>query len=206
MLDQAIGSRLAAGFDSLVFDSQAVFRAVMWALARPGTVERIGPQLAPPAPLSPEAAAVALALCDYETPVWLDPMLAASPDVAAYLRFHTGAPMVAEPAEARFVLIADPSRMPDLHLFAQGTPDYPDASATLIVQVEQFTESGLVLQGPGIEGARGFGAAPLPADIATRLSANRALFPRGVDLVLAGAGGVAALPRSTVVRSSITGG
>ena len=39
-------------------------------------------------------------------------------------------------------------------------------------------------------------AAPLPDDLPARLAANRALFPRGVDLILVAADEVAALPRS----------
>lgn len=190
---------LALGFANPVFDAQAVFKAVMWALSRPGRVEGLDVSLAPPAPLSPEAAAVVLALADYETPLWLDPALAESPDVGAFLRFHTGAPIVSDPGAARFAVISKPLKMLDFHAFPQGSPDYPDISATLIVQVERFSAAGLVLEGPGIKGRQSFGAHPLPDDMAARLRANRGLFPRGVDLVFAGAGGVVALPRSVSV-------
>ncbi len=190
---------MATGFDDPVFDSQATFRAAMWALSRPGRVDPIRAGLAPPAPLTPEAAALVLALCDYETPLWLDPVLARVPAVAAFLRFHTGAPIVEEAREARFALIAEPFDMPDFSDFAQGSPEFPDASATLILQVETFT-GGLVLEGPGIKGRAAFGAAPLPADFIERMAANRAGFPLGVDLLLAGAGGVAGLPRSVTVK------
>ncbi|MCS0493873.1 phosphonate C-P lyase system protein PhnH [Ancylobacter sp. MQZ15Z-1] len=195
---------LALGFRDPVFDAQASFRAAMWALARPGTPCPLDVALAPPAPLAPEAAALVLALCDYETPLWLDAPLSAVPEVAAFLRFHAGAPLVGEPGEARFALIADPRAMPGFEAFAQGTPEFPDASATLIVQIEgftdeHFTDGGFMLEGPGIEGSVRFGAAPLPADFVARMAANRALFPRGVDLLLAGAGHVAGLPRSVTV-------
>ena len=61
------------GFADAVREAQAVFRTVMMALARPGTIGRIEARLTPPAPLTPELAAVALTLADHETPVWLDP-------------------------------------------------------------------------------------------------------------------------------------
>ncbi|MGA0563612.1 phosphonate C-P lyase system protein PhnH [Ancylobacter sp. VNQ12] len=191
---------LSAGFADPVFDAQAVFRAAMWALARPGRVEPVNAGLMPPAPLSPEAAALVLALCDYETPIWLDAALAAAPDVAQFLRFHTGASIVDDPGAARFALIADPLAMTDFAAFAQGSPEFPDASTTLIVQVAGFGAAGFTLEGPGIEGTVGFAATPLPEDLAARMAANRALFPLGVDLLLAGAGGVAGLPRSLTVR------
>lgn len=202
MSPQALAAALSPGFPDPVLDSQSAFRAIMWALARPGTVEPLNAALAPPAPLSVEAAAIALALADYETPLWLDPTLAAGSEVGAYLRFHTGAPIVSEPEAARFALIADPLSMPDFSIFAQGSPDYPDASASLILQVERFGATGLELEGPGIAGVRGFGAAPLPADIIARWARNRALFPRGIDLILAGPGGIAGLPRSVAIREA----
>jgi alpha-D-ribose 1-methylphosphonate 5-triphosphate synthase subunit PhnH len=191
---------LARGFDDPVGDSQAAFRAAMWALARPGRVEALATDLTPPAPLSPETAALVLALCDYETPLWLDAALAAVPEVADFLRFHTGAAILEEPGEARFAIISDPLEMPDFSAFPQGSPEFPDASATLIVQVAGFSDARFILKGPGIKGKTPFGAAPLPADFATRMAANRALFPREVDLLLVGPGGVAGLPRSVTVR------
>ncbi|WP_371346973.1 phosphonate C-P lyase system protein PhnH [Ancylobacter sp. IITR112] len=190
---------MATGFDDPVFDSQASFRAAMWALSRPGRVEPITATLTPPAPLNPEAAALVLALCDYETPLWLDAALARSSEVAAFLRFHTGAPIVTDAREARFAVIAEPAEMPDFFDFAQGSPEFPDDAATLILQVESFT-AGLVLEGPGINGRTAFGATPLPGDFIDRMAANRAGFPLGVDLLLAGAGGVAGLPRSVTVK------
>ncbi len=51
---------LAPGFADPVHDAQATFRAVMDALARPGLPRPLTPGLTPPAPLTPELAAVAL--------------------------------------------------------------------------------------------------------------------------------------------------
>ena len=69
---------IEGGFADLVLGAQSVFRATMDALARPGTVQSIASDAAPPAPLTPELAALALTLCDHDTPVWFDPELAAS--------------------------------------------------------------------------------------------------------------------------------
>jgi alpha-D-ribose 1-methylphosphonate 5-triphosphate synthase subunit PhnH len=189
---------IAAGFSDSVLGGQKVFRAVMDALARPGSIQKIGGLPAPPAPLSPAAGAIALTLADYDTPVWLDPPLAAGLQVAAWLRFHTGAPITADPARAAFAFLADPVRMPALDAFALGTPEYPDRSTTLVLQIESFAKGGsLRLSGPGIAGSQEtFSASPLPLDFATQMAANRALFPRGVDVLLATRDQVAGLPRS----------
>jgi alpha-D-ribose 1-methylphosphonate 5-triphosphate synthase subunit PhnH len=175
-----------------------VFRAALDALARPGRpVALPAAGLVPPAPLTPELAALALALADADAPLWLDAPLAGSAAVPGYLRFHTGARLVADPAEAAFALISDAVATPDFETFAQGTDQYPDRSTTLILAVESFASSGITLKGPGIQGSVSFGADPLPADIVARLSANRTLFPRGLDLLLAGGGQVLGIPRSS---------
>lgn len=194
---------LAPGFTDPVHDAQATFRAVMDALARPGLPRPLTPGLTPPAPLTPELAAVALTLTDADTPVWLDAGLAAAPAVAAYLRFHTGAPLTADPAEAAFALISDPARCPPLGTFAPGTPAYPDTATTLVFALEAITAGeGLCLAGPGIRGTTRVALAPLPKGFVAQLAENRAGFPLGVDLILTAPGRVAGLPRSTAVTEN----
>ena len=70
---------LAPPFPAPVVANQVVFRAVMDAVARPGEVRALPPVVGAPSPLSATAAALALALLDYETPLWLDPPLATMP-------------------------------------------------------------------------------------------------------------------------------
>jgi alpha-D-ribose 1-methylphosphonate 5-triphosphate synthase subunit PhnH len=177
------------------FASQAAFRVVMEALARPGEIKTLRGVTAP-APLAPAAAALVQCLADYETPIWLDPPLAEVPSVGEWIRFQTGAPLVTEPHDAAFALIGDPLAMPDFFQFALGSEEYPDRSATVIVQIERFGGRALAMEGPGIKGVRSFTAEPLPDDFVDRLRANRELFPRGVDLVMVAGEQVVALPRS----------
>jgi alpha-D-ribose 1-methylphosphonate 5-triphosphate synthase subunit PhnH len=191
---------LAPAFDDPALASQAVFRTVMEAMARPGLPRLLPSGLAAPPPLGPTAAAVALTLLDYETPFWLDPALAAAPEVAVWLKFHTGAPLALDSQEAAFAFVSDAAAMPPFGAFSAGTLEYPDRSATLVLQVARFGQGdALELSGPGISGSRSFSAQPLPPDFRTRLIANRELFPRGVDLILVSPDAVAALPRSVRV-------
>jgi alpha-D-ribose 1-methylphosphonate 5-triphosphate synthase subunit PhnH len=193
---------LAPAFDDPALASQAVFRTVMEAMARPGQARPLPSRLAAPPPLSPAAAAVALTLLDYETPFWLDQGLAAAREVAAWFRFHTGAPHTADPGQATFAFLSDPAALPAFDAFSQGSLEYPDRSTTLVLQVASFDhDDALSLCGPGIAGKRAFSAAPLPPDFRARLIANRNLFPRGVDLILVTPDAVAALPRSIRVSS-----
>lgn len=193
---------LAAAFPESALASQAVFRAVMDALARPGEIRPLPHALTAPAPLSATAAALATALLDYETPLWLDAALSETPDVTRWIRFHTGARVTADPRQAAFAFIADPARAPAFDSFALGTPEYPDRSTTIVLQVEQFgSGQPLALRGPGIADSVSLSAQPLPPDFLDRLAANHALFPRGVDVIMLSATSVAALPRSVVAST-----
>lgn len=188
---------LAHGFADPVHDGQSTFRAVMDALARPGRVRPLASRLSPPAPLTPELAAIALALVDADTPLWLDAPLRAEPEVAAFLRFHTAAPLVEAPREAAFALISDPARCPPLGDFAQGSLAYPDGSTTLVLAMESLSEStGPAFAGPGIRGTVRFAARPLPAEWPAQWAANHAGFPTGIDLLFVASGAIVGLPRS----------
>jgi alpha-D-ribose 1-methylphosphonate 5-triphosphate synthase subunit PhnH len=188
---------IGSGFADPVHSAQAAFRAVLEAMSRPGTVHAIGANVASSQPLSPAMAAIALTLCDQDTLVWLDAELRASQDVAAWLRFHCGAKIVDDASAASFAFAADIRALPAFDSFNLGSADYPDRSTTLVLRVGSFTTGqALMLEGPGIKSRQTFRADPLPDDFAKRLRQNRELFPRGVDLILASATEIAALPRS----------
>jgi alpha-D-ribose 1-methylphosphonate 5-triphosphate synthase subunit PhnH len=185
------------GFSDPVQASQQVFRAVMDAMAQPGTVHQFPGFTAPPPPLGPVAGAVICALADADTPVWLDPSMAKTGMVRDWVVFHTGAPTTPYQSEAAFALVAAPQKLSSLNGFALGTQEYPDRSTTLILQVETLTKGPkLVFEGPGIEGQSTLAPDPMPQHFTAQWRANRAAFPRGVDLILAAPDGVAALPRS----------
>lgn len=192
---------LSGGFEAPVFDAQMVFRSIMDAFARPGTAVALDAKTEPPGPLSAEAGAVALALLDHETPVWCDSVLAGAPRVLDWLKFHTGAPVTEAPEDAAFAFIGQPDRMPALAAFAQGTAEYPDRSTTLVVMATRLgtdrSAGGAELSGPGIRTATRFAPDPLPPGFWDQARANHAQFPRGVDMVFAAPGRIAALPRST---------
>lgn len=189
-----VSEGLLPGFAEPVFDAQRVFRVILDAMARPGVIGQlpVGPA---PRPLQPATAAVALALIDCDTPLWLDP---ASRGVADYLRFHCGCRPTEDIKTAAFAIITDVAAMPPLSAFAQGTDDFPDRSATLILQVPTLIEGDpWDLSGPGIRATRRFRPGGLPAGFREWLADNHAVFPRGVDLVFACGTTVAALPRTT---------
>lgn len=192
-------AEMAAGFVDPVHDAQIIFRATLDAMARPGRVFDVETVLAPPAPLGPVAGAVALGLVDNDTPVWLDTVLRTAA-VEDYLRFHTGCPVTDDQGRAAFGLIADLANLPDFDDFAYGSPEYPDRSATLIIQVDSLVSGqGVRFTGPGIETEHRIAAAPLDDDFWRAAQRNHGRFPLGLDFILTSEGAVAACPRSTVI-------
>ncbi|MEL7280476.1 MAG: phosphonate C-P lyase system protein PhnH [Pseudomonadota bacterium] len=181
---------LTGGFDSPAIQSAHAFRSVMEAMARPGTVQEIqGAE--PPAPLSKAAGCVLLTLCDADTPVYLAGE-ADTAEIRKWLAFHTGAP-VTGPSHCMFAIGTWDALMP-LSNYPIGTPDYPDRSATLIVECSTLAQEGATLKGPGIKTNA---ALSLPEVAA--FQSNNALFPLGLDFILTCDSEVAALPRTTEV-------
>ncbi|MCA0058645.1 MULTISPECIES: phosphonate C-P lyase system protein PhnH [unclassified Mesorhizobium] len=194
---------IEGGFADPVFNAQTVFRAVMDAMARPGSVQSLPALARPPAPLSAISGAVALALCDNDTPLWLDPALHASAAVMSWLGFHSGAPLANTPADAHFAFVASPAEMMALDGFSQGTQDYPDRSTTLILQVGDLTSgTPLLLEGPGIEKTATIAPARMPRHFIEQWKQNINRFPRGVDIILAAHDSLACLPRTTRIKTT----
>lgn len=191
----------SGGFPEPVFAAQAVFRVVMDCMARPGTIGRIPAGARPPQPLEAAAGAVALTLCDHDTSVWLTPQLAKS-KLPGWLSFHTGATVTSEKQDASFAFIEKGGVVPGLGVFSQGTQEYPDRSTTIVIEIDSF-EGGrpLVLTGPGIRNEVRIAPKGLPEAFLSLAQANRALFPRGVDLILVAGDAVVCLPRTTIIRN-----
>jgi alpha-D-ribose 1-methylphosphonate 5-triphosphate synthase subunit PhnH len=190
----------ALAFADPAVESQAAFRAILKAIASPGAIEPCGQGLAPPAPLSPAAAATILTLADFETPLWIAPSLAAAGEAVAYLKFHTGAPLAASPDQAAFALVDLECDGLDLMSFAQGAPDYPDRSTTVVAETRSLARRpGLRITGPGVRGTAEIEFGPTPRDFLSQWEANHSRFPLGVDLILVHGAELAILPRSVRV-------
>jgi alpha-D-ribose 1-methylphosphonate 5-triphosphate synthase subunit PhnH len=191
-------AELPAGFADKVLSAQSTFRSIMDAMARPGSVQRIVAAAGTPAPMMRGTAAIALTLFDHDTPLWLDPPMSETPDVTKWLKFHTGAPVIADSSICSFALIGDAGALPALDRFAFGSNEYPDRSTTLILQVESLTQGpALELRGPGIDGTAVLQATIQPENLFERLEINQTLFPRGIDVVLVHDDAIVAIPRTT---------
>lgn len=212
-------STLGAGFSDVSHGSQAVFRSVLQAMSHPGRRVNVVSDAELPSGLTGEqhaAASVMLALLDAETTVWLSPGLA-SEQLATWLRFHTGCTVVDRSPDAQFVWAATLSELPDLAELNLGTDASPEHAATCVVGVTLLEPEGLevpsqpdasaawMLTGPGIERQEVLRIGHLSAAERDRFhemrATNHALFPRGVDVLLAHGTHLCGLPRTTCLAS-----
>jgi alpha-D-ribose 1-methylphosphonate 5-triphosphate synthase subunit PhnH len=153
-----------------------------------------------PEGLYPATAALCLTLADLDTALWLDDV-AATPETLAYLRFHCGAPIASEHQDADFALIARALAMPRLATFKAGEPEYPDRSATLIIEVPSLTGGPVTSwSGPGIPGVREVAINGLADGFWEEWELGRVLYPMGIDVVFTCADAVIALPRTIMVE------
>jgi alpha-D-ribose 1-methylphosphonate 5-triphosphate synthase subunit PhnH len=192
---------LAPGFADPVHDSQAVFRVLLDALARPGSTRAIEVALGDSDALAngPSAALAALlTLCDYATPVWLQRRDDA---LASTIRFHTGAPLVDAPDQAAFAYIDDAAALPSPEAFPLGDPAAPERSATLLIRVDAF-EGGrpLKLTGPGIETVAMIAPVGIDDTFWTARAALATVLPCGIDCYLVCGRAVMGIPRTTRVE------
>lgn len=189
-----------SGFADQARDSARAFRLMLDAMARPGRISAVDAALDAPAPLLASAATICLTLCDYDTPLWLDESLRQDA-VLDYLRFQTGAAIAADMKQASFLLCMPDTAGDALRAASCGTAEYPDASATLIIQVPSFTlGERLILKGPGIDGEADFRTLGLDERFWQAMEDNHQLFPLGVDVFFAAPAEIAGLPRSTHIR------
>ena len=185
------------GFADPVADAQRSFRAVLDAMAHPGRPHRLGAAPHPPPPLAAATAALLLTLADADTRLWLAPEFAVARE---WVAFHTGAPLRADPADAAFVVAGT---LPDFSRLSAGSDEAPEDSATLIVQVAAIGEGRRFrLCGPGLRAPATLAVAGLPEGFADIWAGNRALYPRGLDLVLVAGAALVALPRSVAVEAA----
>jgi alpha-D-ribose 1-methylphosphonate 5-triphosphate synthase subunit PhnH len=176
-----------------VADTRRTFRALVDAVARPGTVQTV--------PVGPADRAVIATLVDHEVTLWSD-------DEELTDRLA---------GEGRF----DPAPLPEadvvhttgeadgaITVAHRGTLKEPSDGATVVYRVDALSMDGdpaadtprLSLAGPGVPDRRelsveGFSVAEVEA-----FETATTGFPRGVDVVLTDAERVAALPRTATVE------
>jgi alpha-D-ribose 1-methylphosphonate 5-triphosphate synthase subunit PhnH len=173
-------------------DAQRAFRAVLDAMARPGTPTRLPLPSGAPAVLGP-----LLALADLDTPVCV--LGATTTDTDRWLAAVTTATSAppAELAGARLVAAMRPVTVEELQAVRTGAATDPEDAALVALSVPALTGGSAVrLSGPGVGSATVITPAGLPAgwlDVRAAVA-----YPAGADLLLVDPDGACVgLPRST---------
>ncbi len=195
-----------------VFDAQRHFRLLLDSMARPGQVrEFTGLTLSPPPPLSPAAAAIALALLDTNVSF---ACAGYGEGVGSYLRANTSSREAAIP-EADFLFFAPGAADPATVAMAKpGLLAYPDQGATLIMETAGLVEAAsfgrvngnetahglrVTLSGPGVDGTVNFGVQGLTLESLDAVRRLNREYPLGVELVLTAGNRFVSVPRSSAI-------
>jgi alpha-D-ribose 1-methylphosphonate 5-triphosphate synthase subunit PhnH len=194
--------------DSL--ESQAIFRMILYAMARPGKIVnlpnfKIDPPVGSKASLDSKYPFLVLFtfLDSYVRFKVLDRKNSIdATDVSTYVSTHTGS-REAPIEEADFILIYGGSSKGLVSRMKRGSLKYPNESATLIYGVEFLGEGSLhlTLSGPGVPSVCELDLEGVEMDEMRDLIRANSEFPLGLDVIFSDKDGKAAcLPRSTVVR------
>jgi alpha-D-ribose 1-methylphosphonate 5-triphosphate synthase subunit PhnH len=197
---------LSPEFISRTLGSQKVFRLALAALSRPASplAADFAGLFAESPPLPAVLAALALTLTDAAVSVWLSESLQ---EAAGWLVFHRAPVLAADPGRASFVIAACPGELPPLHTLNPGLARFPDRSATVFLggvldaagrpaKSRPAESRPLTASGPGLKEPAVFSGHGLSSEFIAGWAENRALYPLGVDVFLAGEKLLAGLPRS----------
>ncbi len=208
----------SAPFDP-IFDSQTMFRTVLDAMARPGSVGTLAAS-DPGCPLAEAGPLVALArtLLDHEVSFAVAPQDGAGDDawateLAQHLVATTGS-RPTSPDEADYVIARAPLARGLLTGLKRGSLAFPDDNATLIILTPAMApdttpgiaqaDAGLrvTLTGPGVPGQLVARLSGLTAHILVERQEANGEAPRGLDLILVDQiGRVVCLPRTTAIHA-----
>ena len=176
-------------------EEQATFRALLDAMARPGTIHSLPPRRVEDGKWG-GALLVLQALLDHE--VTFHVLNEESLTHEQLLR-RTGA-RSAPLAQADFVLASGDAAIAAVEDAREGGFEEPERSATVALLADSLGIGGLTLtlSGPGIQSTAVLSLDGLPVAAFEVLRGRTVTFPQGVDVILVDpAGHVAAIPRST---------
>jgi len=192
-------------FDT-VFDSQKIFRSLLYAFAHPGRVVKISDlKIAPPLNISRASAGILFTLLDLEVGFSVSASNKKQKEkTEEYFIINTGA-RLKNLESADFILAL--GELPQLERIKKGSLVCPDQGATIIYIIEEINESllgvnsiSLTLSGPGINGKRVLSLKGLKKQEVMKIIEVNKDFPLGIDFVFVGRKGkFFAIPRSTKI-------
>lgn len=175
----------------LIIRDHAVFRSVLMAMSRPGTIQRL------PAGSESPLQILLSSLLDQE--VSLAGINQRAADLAADMAKTVGC-SISTPRQADFLLAVGGCAPTDLVALKKGTAEYPENGATVVFWVDGIAPEGgtICLEGPGIKEALSPQFVGIGPDVFQQLAEINQDFPLGIDVIVVDQQGqLACIPRST---------
>jgi alpha-D-ribose 1-methylphosphonate 5-triphosphate synthase subunit PhnH len=188
-------------FTSAARESQAVFRAVLQALARPGRIYQLPAVREFPRADARYGYAILAALADGEVSICLT---GASEAECAFASLGTGA-RLSRVGEADYALALEDDPTVPISL-TRGELETPEDGATLVALVRRIGADGLALScaGPGVRSSTRLRVAGLSSETMAARNVACSAYPLGIDLILVDVDGrVAGIPRTTTVTVEV---
>ena len=193
-------AELPAGFADKVLSAQATFRSVMDAMARPGQrAAHRGRRRHAAADDARHRRDRADAVRSRHADLARSARCRETPDVAKWLKFHTSAPVVADPSICSFALIGDAAALPaarSLRVRQQRISrslDHADPAGR-----KPDRRAGVRTARPRHRRHRDLaGHDPAVGSVRAACRSTPTLFPRGIDVVLVADDAIVAIPRTT---------
>jgi len=206
------------GAFDMTLDSQRIFRCILDAMARPGSILELSDINITPPVANRYPLLLLMTLLDHEVSFCVPGHGDANENenenrqaVAEYLRSNTGS-KESGIGDADFILVCGGFSHGSIRETKQGTLEYPDESATVIYDIvsirdvkHEGSEDGdgdmlLEFSGPGIAGRCMIGISGMErAEIEDILAVRD--YPLGIDAILSDRDGkIVCIPRSTSVR------
>lgn len=116
--------------------------------------------------------------------------------------FHCACPLAQAPDRASFAVVMGRDDLPPLEAFSLGSDEYPEKSTTFLLatDIDDVSEQAVRVNGPGVDGEARLPLSWVPREFMAEWRADNRIFPRGVDLILAGAAHVVGLPGTLVME------
>ncbi len=183
-----------------IFDAQEYFRIILDCMARPGKINNLGEiRIQAPEGFNPASALVAFALLNRDVTFFS----VANPDVInEYMLVNTHA-APSEVEKADFVFMNGSGNGEILLQTNVGILEYPEKSATIIIDVENVHDKPkdqtfeIILRGPGVETEKKIYVRNISLSVLQALKEQNSEYPLGIDAILTDRdGNIVCIPRS----------
>ncbi len=179
--------------------SARAFRVILDAMARPGKISQLPLVIDDSEPAFATSMTALLSLGDHLTSIYLAVEFR-RPEIERLLRFHTGSQLVQDRSLCDFAVLTATEAESGLELWKRGNPEYPDQSATIIIQTTSLTQGHAVeFSGPGIQSTATVRIANITPSFWKARAEVNAVTPLGIDMIFVSPREILGCPRSTHV-------